>query len=105
MELLSIRRYASRRGCHPSYIGRLTKSGRIPLTKGKIDPAVADSILDQTRPRITPITQRTQPPAANRPADGKPSPRDVYETARAVREQFLAKQTKLDYESASGKTV
>jgi len=47
-ELLSIRAYARRRGCHHSYIGRLTKNKKIPLVNGKIDPAQADEILDAT---------------------------------------------------------
>jgi len=51
-ELLSIRGYAKRRGCYPSYIGRLAKMGKIPLTDGKIDPVLADAALAKnTAPR------------------------------------------------------
>jgi len=52
MELLSIRQYAKRRECHPSYIGKLIKLGKIPLTEGKINPVQADEALARnTRPR------------------------------------------------------
>lgn len=30
MELLSIRQYAKRRNCHPSYVAKLIKLGKLP---------------------------------------------------------------------------
>jgi phage terminase Nu1 subunit (DNA packaging protein) len=67
-ELLSIRGYATRRGVWPSYIGRLIKSGKIPLTNGKIDPAAADAALARNtrpRPKATEAARHDDAPAKN----------------------------------------
>jgi len=101
MELLSIRKYAAHRGCHPSYIGKMTKSGKIPLVSGKIDPTAADAILDQTtRPRVR-STGHTAAVRSVR-SEGQVSP---YLQARTVHETYRAKKEKLEYERMTEKLV
>lgn len=47
MRLLTQAQYARRRGVHRSRITQLVKEGRLILTKGKIDPTVADANWNQ----------------------------------------------------------
>jgi hypothetical protein len=47
MKLLSIRAYARHRQCHPSYISKLLRLGKISRTNGKIDSEAADRALER----------------------------------------------------------
>lgn len=48
-ELLTQIAYAKRMGVSRQYIGELVQKGVLPLTDGKIDPAVADAIIEARR--------------------------------------------------------
>lgn len=63
--LMSQKAYAARCGVSKQYIGKLVRKGVLPLTDGKIDPAVADAILAARR---EPARQQYRQPDAEQSA-------------------------------------
>jgi hypothetical protein len=135
MEPVSLRAYARHRGVSLRAVQKAIQAGRIEKSPaGKIDVPIADTQWDtRTAPRPliakrngSPQKQKTVPadgqsrrfPEPNRnpnvPADPRMDlPRgDLpgasgadYSRARAVRENYLARMSKLDFEERSGKLV
>lgn len=95
---MSIRKYAEHRGVSHTAVRKAIESGRIQREPaGGIDPKKADVQWEsQTRPGQT-HTQAVQP--ADDPGGTS------YHRARAVREAYAARLTKLEYEERSGKLV
>lgn len=126
---LSIRGYARHRKVSHTAVYNALADGRIVRNaEGTIDPAVADSqwaaSTDLSKPRnsVTGVPRKRRAPGA--PSDPLGSPGsgagDVpvgpaegdaarvvasYAGSRAVREAYLARTAKLDYEERSGKLV
>ena len=124
MPLMTIRAYARHRGVHHTSVLAAIRSGRITQrADGKIDSAQADRQwelrTDPTKPRNSVTGEpkhRRRPGAPPTPigshAAGNGSERGPtehllsnYAAARALRETFLARKAKLDYEVAAGKKI
>lgn len=98
MSLLSARQYAKHRGVSHTAVQKALRDGRIPSSGGRIDPAVADRAW---KANTDPSKQTTT--VANEP--GSDAARGSYTTSRAVRESYLARLAKLEYEEKSGRLV
>lgn len=80
--------YARSRKITPQYLGRLIKSGRIPVNSdGTVNPRMVDAA------RVRTVAPRVKPE------------RDSYYQSRALRERYTAKMAKLEYEQATGRLV
>jgi len=110
---MSLRAYAKRRGCAMSAVQKAIRTGRITTTAdGKIDPAQADAEWEQnTVPRaVAAARHRTSPsPPRRLSASVAPDPALAgggnYLVARGVREGFLARLAKIQYEEKLGKLI
>ena len=113
-KLVSHREYARLRGLSHQGVSKAVRTGRIPTVAGKIDPVAADAARAQnTRPRV----DSTEPDLSKSPATKTPDPNEshdlaaterpkaTYTAARALKEVYLAKQAKLDYEKSESKLV
>ena len=113
-KLVSQREYARSRGLSHQAVNKAVRAGRIPLVNGKIDAVAADAArAGNSRPRI----DSAAPAPGNPPATWLPGasenhdlaaserPKATYTAARALKEVYLAKQAKLDYEAAEAKLV
>lgn len=98
---MSQRAYARHRGVSVSTVQKAIASGRIhTLPDGKIDAAIADTEWARNT--------QTQAPSVDRrgqPDDGGEGSGASYTKARAVRESYLARLAKLEFEERSGKLV
>jgi hypothetical protein len=115
--LVSQSKYARSRGISQQAVSKAIRSGRITTIGGKIDPVVADAAwTSNTRPRVDLHVPSTTPSLAPPPADGadpgtghdeaaSDRPLATFSAARALREIYLAKRAKLDFERAEGKLV
>jgi hypothetical protein len=112
---VSLRGYAKHRGVSLRAVQKAIQSGRIqPTASGKIDIEVSDAQWQRnTGPRPT---TRTAPPSAKTNAarqlveqplraDTPGQPGLDYSRARAVRENYLARLTKIEFEEKSGNLV
>lgn len=119
MEPLSLRGYAKHRGVSLKAVQKALASGRITKREdGLVDPETAD--LNWSR-NTAPRPQPSQKPAtvvahhnvqhhSDAPAREPSEPARLetgleYSKARAVRESYLARLTKIDFEERSGKLV
>src|ERR1700676_3866604 len=109
---MSLRAYAKRRGCAMSAVQKAIQSGRITTTAdGKIDPVQADAEWgENTAPRAgLPTRHRNLPPPRRLSASISPDPAlaggGSYLVARGVREGFLARLAKIQYEEKLGKLI
>jgi len=113
-KLLSQREYARSRGLSHQAVNKAVRSGRIPMVAGQIDPVAADAARAQnTRLRVD--TSEPDPPTPISPGTGglngghataaSERPKATYTAARALKEVYLAKQAKLDYERSEAKLV
>lgn len=109
MPLVSQRSYAKHRGISLAAVQKAIKAGRIQTAgDGKIDLTQADADWARnTGPRartsiarLSPLSPRTAPAAADPVTGGLD-----YARARAVRESYLARLAKIDFEERSGKLV
>lgn len=106
---LSLRQYAKHRGVSLTAIQKAIGRGRIhPTADGRIDAEKADIEWQQnTAPR--PRQRTPGNPVRRSIGDLQPSFESSssggYATARAVREQFLARLAKIEFEERSGKLV
>jgi len=113
MPVVSLRAYAKHRGVTLKAVQKAIQSGRIRTTSdGKIDVDRADADwVRNTGPRqasiasSSPAPRRAQTPAESpRPEPAAAGPLD-YARARAVRENYLARLAKIEFEERSGKLV
>jgi hypothetical protein len=108
MPILSLRGYAKHRGVSLKAVQKAIQSGRIRTTAdGKIDPAQADAEWERnTGPKAQ---KASVPSSVTRPA--VPSPPEPmaggldYARARAVRENYLARLAKIEFEERSGRLI
>ena len=111
---MSLRAYAKHRGVALSAVQKAIRAGRIaPTADGRIDPAQADADWQRNtapRPeRRMGITRKgtagsTRLPVSP-PAPDSTSLGGGYATARAVREQYLARITKIQHDQLAGKLI
>lgn len=130
-QTLGFREFANRLGCKPSYVTALRKDGRLVLTddgkrirvpetlarlRGTASPDKAGVAQRHAQARGGALAMSTamneyddQATTAHEPtgpaAAGDDEGGSRYQRARAVREQYLAAQAKLDYEERVGKLV
>ena len=122
MEPVSLRAYSRHRGVSLRAVQKAIESGRIVVRKdGRIDPDRADRDWERNtapRPNASSGPAAPEPPgssgAAGSPTrsparDGGPPPRFEtgleYNKARAVRETYLARLAKLEFEEREGKLI
>jgi pyruvate/2-oxoglutarate dehydrogenase complex dihydrolipoamide acyltransferase (E2) component len=104
MPLLSLRAYAKHRGVSLAAVQKAIHSGRItPTADGLIDSDRADAEWNaKTRPG------QRQPKAAaavpREPAEAPPGGLDYFR-ARAIRESYLARLAKIEFEERTAKLV
>ena len=119
-KLMSQREYARSRGLSHQAVSKAVKSGRIPTeVAGNLDPVVADAAWKaNTRPRagVKASPAESQPRAESVPTEipdvgdghdqaASERPHATFTAARALREVYMAKRAKLEYERAEGKLV
>src|SRR5215469_10822021 len=123
MAEVSLRAYARHRGVSLKAVQKALASGRIHKTaSGQIDVEAADRLWEsRTAPRPQKVTATNAAPLPSRAVPTKgdeedhrgrieargelaPGPAD-YARARAIRENYLARITKIEYEELSGKLV
>lgn len=116
MGSLSLRAYAKHRGVSLPAVQKALRVGRITaMPDGRIDPARADADWERN---TTPRTERSGPRAKTVPRPHGPmitsqQPQTEpllgnltsFATARSVREQYLARLTKIQFEKETGKLV
>jgi len=116
MPVVSLRAYARHRGVSLKAVQKAIEAGRIRTTPdGKIDTERADAEWERnTSPqqRVVPAPVRKSPAVAPRPAAELPPRTDFsgagsldYAKARAIREQYLARLAKIEFEERSGKLI
>jgi phage terminase Nu1 subunit (DNA packaging protein) len=114
-KLVSMREYARRRGVTTEAVSKAVKTGRISLVGKKVDVAAADRdwsantqpgqmAAKKTRKAPSKATRRTQTAPEAQPAAGD-STVNNYATARARREDYLARMAQTDFEERAGQLV
>jgi hypothetical protein len=106
-ELISIREYARRRGVSHTSVLKAIKRGRIKLTRGKLDPVVADAAWEtNTDPAQRRPTRGAKDGRSGTNGTPKRTPEGVtYAKSRAQREIYLARLAELEYDVKKGKLV
>jgi hypothetical protein len=122
-ELLSIRGYARLRGVSHVAILKAVKAGRITLVDGKVDPATADQQWaantnpgqSQASASKVAAARQTPAPAGELAGNGQAPPGQpggngaaagpTYAVQRAIREGYMARLARIEYEVKSGKLV
>ena len=104
MPLLSLRAYAKHRGVSLAAVQKAIHSGRItPNTDGLIDSERADA---EWNAKTRPGQRRTRPAAVTpREAAEAPAAGLDYFRARAIRESYLARLAKIEFEERIAKVV
>ena len=112
MEGVSLRAYSRHRGVSLRAVQKAIQSGRITTTaEGKIDIAAADARWDRNtapRPSSLPLpSARQQHPDLSEAikTDTAVPPGLDYSRARAVRENYMARLAKIEFEERSGKLI
>src|SRR5205823_3589639 len=123
IEPMSLRAYARHRGVSLRAVQKAIRSERIRVREdGRVDAASADAEWARNtgpRPQTTPrpVTQPLRPAAEHRTAATPATAREhtepapklesglEYSKARAIRESYLARLAKIDFEERSGKLV
>jgi hypothetical protein len=105
MPLLSLRAYARHRGVSLAAVQKAIRSGRItPNADGLIDSDRADAEWTaKTRPGQH--RARSVAPARRELSDAPVSGAVDYSRARAIRESYLARLAKIEFEEKTGKLV
>ena len=105
MPLMSLRAYAKHRGVSLAAVQKAIHSGRItPAADGLIDSERADAEwAAKTRPgqRMAKMVPPTPPP---QPAEAPAGSLDYFR-ARAIRESYLARLAKIEFEERTAKLV
>lgn len=99
--LMSQKAYAARCGVSKQYIGKLVRKGVLPLTDGKIDPAVADAILAARR---EPARQQYRQPPTEQPAEQQSAPPTQRQISAAELPTLLLK-TRIKSETEKAKLL
>ncbi len=95
--------FAKRQGWSRQYVGKLVKSGKIVLVKGKVDPEQALAAIKAQSEPSTELRAKSQS-GTILPASPTDSRQAVdFVTARTMREAFKAKMAKMEYEEKAGK--
>ena len=104
MPLLSLRAYAKHRGVSHAAVQKALRSGRITANAdGLIDSDQADAEWNaKTRPRQR--RARPAPIVRQEPAEAPAAGIDYFR-ARAIRESYLARLAKIEFEEKTGKLV
>jgi hypothetical protein len=98
MPLVSVRKYAEHRGVSHTAVQKAIKQGRIKTTAdGKIDVEQADRDWDRN---TSPVNAPKRAPKSDG-ATGGPT----YAQSRAVRELYLARLAKIEFEERAGKLI
>lgn len=99
---VSIRKYAQHRGVSHAAVQKAIRQGRIQLTsEGKVDVEQADRDWTRNTGPATPMRKSpVEPGISTRPSAG-PS----FAQSRAVRELYMARLAKLEYEKQAGKLL
>ena len=113
MPVVSLRAYAKHRGVTLKAVQKAIQSGRIRTTSdGKIDVDQADADwVRNTGPRQATIATSSPAPRRAQTQAETPLPEPAaagpldYARARAVRENYLARLAKIEFEERSGKLV
>jgi hypothetical protein len=112
---LSIRGYAEHRGCSKSAVSKALKEGRITREKdGTIDPEKADKQwaansdpaqvkAQKARKKKKAAKPKTQ--NSKEPESAQPENPNTYIQSRAIRELYVARLRKLEYEEKAGQLV
>ncbi len=99
MPLVSIRKYAAHRGVSHTAVQKAIKQGRVKTTPdGKIDVEQADRDWGRN---TSPVNAPKRAPKATGDLGGGPT----YAQSRAVRELYLARLAKIEFEERAGKLV
>jgi hypothetical protein len=103
---VSLRQFAKLIGASHTAVNKAVKNGRLTLTPdGKIDPDTAreqwDAGADGSKRRDKPEPAPEQPSPVSR----TPTAATAYATARAIREEYNARNARLEYEQKAGKLV
>ena len=99
MPLVSLRKYAEHRRVSHTAVQKAIKQGRIRTTPdGKIDVEQADREWDRN---TSPVNAPRRAPRDGGGAAGGPT----YAQSRAVRELYLARLAKIEFEERAGKLV
>jgi len=96
--------YARHRGVSRQAVGKAVKAGRVELLNGLVDVEAADSRWTAgTRAQVeaVPFDKGRESTRTARPDDGLPS----YLTSRAIREAYVARLARLDFEERNGNLV
>jgi pyruvate/2-oxoglutarate dehydrogenase complex dihydrolipoamide acyltransferase (E2) component len=105
MPLLSLRAYARHRGVSLAAVQKAIRSGRItPNADGRIDSERADA---EWEAKTRPGQRRTQsaPPAVREPIETAGAGGLDYFRARAIRESYLARLAKIEFEEKTAKLI
>ena len=109
MPVLSLRAYAKHRGVSLAAVQKAIRSGRIATTaEGKLDSERADAEWSaKTRPGQRHTRQAPPPAAAREPERAEAPVAGVfdYSRARAVRENYLARLAKIEFEEKTAKLI
>ena len=99
MPLVSIRKYAEHRGVSHTAVQKAIRQGRVhPNSDGKIDVEQADR---EWARNSSPVNAPIEPARAVEAATGGPT----YAQSRAVRELYLARLARIEFEERSAKLV
>ena len=103
MAIMSLRQYARHRGVALSAVQKAIQSNRVPtLADGRLESDVADAEWERnTTPYAPAVTRRTSEEEDDAGGFGV----NQYTKARAVREHYLARIAKIDFEERVGKLV
>jgi hypothetical protein len=101
MTLVSLRQYAKHRGVSHTAVEKAVKQGRIKLTDGKVDVEAADR---DWRRNSSPVNAPNRAARSLTGGDG-PTSGPTYAQSRAVRELYLARLAKIEFEERAAKLV
>lgn len=122
-ELLSIRAYARQRGVSHVAILKAAKAGRITLVDGKVDPTTADqqwaantnpgqghAAASKASAATLEAAKAAAGPGESRPPGGQGGGNGAvagptYAVQRAIREGYMARLARIEYEMKTGKLV
>ena len=99
MALVSLRQYAKHRRVSHTAVQKAVKQGRIKLTDGKVDVEAAD------RDWSSNSSPMNAPKAQSRTLGDGPASGPTYAQSRAVRELYLARLSKIEFEERAAKLV
>lgn len=107
MPLLSLRAYAKHRGVRLSAVQKAIKSGRIQTTPdGRIDSEQADADWEaRTRPGQGRVARRATAAVVGETPRAEAAGGLDYFKARAIRESYLARLAKIEFEEKTAKLV